>query len=98
MKTNLYFRKINHDYYMNKKDIIDTEKFYGAKKGDEITVFEARKVKRPMFRYCVHNGVIEVGICGRDCEIYEPRNGKSGCCKFLGKLYEPGDKVTIIID
>lgn len=36
--------------------------------------------------------------CGKECCDYEPRNGKSGCCKFRGYCYEPGKKFKLSID
>lgn len=29
--------------------------------------------------------------CGKNRDCYEPRNGKSGCCKHRGYCYEPSD-------
>jgi len=36
--------------------------------------------------------------CGKECCDYEPRNGKSGCCKFRGFCYEPGKSFKLSID
>lgn len=36
--------------------------------------------------------------CGKSCSDYEPRNGKSGCCKYRGFCYEPGDEFTLTAD
>ena len=34
--------------------------------------------------------------CGKQCNEYEPRNGKSGCCKnYTTTLYMHGDKITL---
>ena len=33
--------------------------------------------------------------CGRDCEDYEPKNGKSGMCKYKRKCYTWGKEVVI---
>jgi hypothetical protein len=35
----------------------------------------------------------EKGECGKQCEFYEPRNGKSGMCKNQGRFYEPDKKI-----
>lgn len=34
-------------------------------------------------------------LCGKDCEGYEPCNGKSGKCKHKTHCYIQGKKVTI---
>ena len=34
--------------------------------------------------------------CGKFCEDYRPRNGKSGCCKFWGFVYTPTNKKFIL--
>ena len=34
--------------------------------------------------------------CGKQCNDYEPRNGKSGCCRFYTTtLYIHGKKITL---
>jgi hypothetical protein len=40
------------------------------------------------------------GGCGKVCKYYNPKNGKSGCCKHYSlKFYEPTDKsITITKD
>ena len=36
--------------------------------------------------------------CGKQCEDYDPKNGKSGCCKHhTSWLYIHGDEVTLKI-
>jgi len=35
----------------------------------------------------------EKGQCGKSCDAYSPRNGKSGACKFVGYVYSETDKV-----
>ena len=63
----------------------------------EITVFEAKKIKVNDFFYCKINGMgyRDDMTCGSKwCVDYVPRNGKSGCCKNTGNLYEKGKHVT----
>mgnify|MGYP000968237924 FL=1 len=63
---------------------------------DELEVYSANPIKDDSLFYCKEfESCGEKGECGKDCEGYEPRNGKSGCCKHLGQLYEHGDKVII---
>lgn len=40
----------------------------------------------------------EDGYCGKQCEKYEPKNGKSGMCKYRSNtFYNHGEKVTFTI-
>lgn len=34
--------------------------------------------------------------CGKSCESYQPRNGKSGICKHWGFTYEPTKNEVIL--
>ena len=37
------------------------------------------------------------GICGKECYMYNPRNGKSGCCKhYTNNIFERTDKKITI--
>ena len=62
---------------------------------EEMKVFEAKaEIGSDMF-YCKE--VMEVGDksaggCGKMCEHYKPRNGKSGRCKHSGHVYEQTEK------
>jgi hypothetical protein len=38
------------------------------------------------------------GGCGKSCEYYEPRNGRSGCCKSHSHVYCHGEATTIKIE
>jgi hypothetical protein len=42
----------------------------------------------------------EVGLkgesCGRQCDSYEPRNGKNGRCRHSAHCYEPTTEVVVI--
>jgi hypothetical protein len=37
------------------------------------------------------------GICGKECYMYNPRNGKSGCCIHYSKLLfkKTDEKITL---
>ena len=64
----------------------------------ELTVHESVKTKIKGYMYCQLHGMGESGSCGvKWCRDYNPRNGKSGCCKHLGSLYEEGKEITIKI-
>lgn len=67
----------------------------------ERTVFKAIKSNQTDYFYC--NAIGEVGSkppdgepCGIGCSFYEPRNGKSGCCKSFRKLYTASDKSKLL--
>lgn len=58
------------------------------------TLFESIPAKVEGFFYCKWSEEVgKEGYCGRMCEGYDPRNGKSGICKHKGGLYEPGKAV-----
>lgn len=47
--------------------------------------------------YCKHFQVCgERGDCGKSCEAYTPRNGKSGVCKHFAFTYEISTKEYLI--
>ena len=63
----------------------------------ELTVSRAVKIKVNDFFNCKINGIAEKDsmTCGKKwCSMYSPKNGKSGCCKYIGSLYETGESVT----
>lgn len=91
-----YFETEDSDECFNKKHFVDQLKESGEK---QITVFEAVPDNiNTEWMYC--RAVGEVGLkteCGRYCEDYSPRNGKSGICKHQGKLHLAGEEVIIKI-
>lgn len=88
-----FFNKDDETCYQ-KESIIDLMKMDGL---TEATVIEAKRVKHDGYFYCRENGVVgETGECGRICNDYKPRNGKSGICKHYGNLYEATDKTYYI--
>lgn len=98
-KSRNYFRSMDSMYCYPLDTIIYNAKTWERLKvGDKIEVYEAVKIKVPQFLWCLKHGMSERGMCGKQCQDYKPRNGKSGCCKFVGNMYEHGAKVTIIID
>ena len=63
----------------------------------ELTVFKAQRITVNDFFLCKINGVAEKDnmTCGvKWCSMYSPKNGKSGCCKHVGSLYDKGEAVT----
>jgi len=64
----------------------------------EMTVIEAIPMKssETEYIYCEEVGDCgDKGECGRACDYYVPRNGKSGMCKYQGRLNEFGEKVVL---
>lgn len=43
------------------------------------------------------DALIEPVECGKQCERYNPINGKSGKCRYKVGCYEHGEKVTVKI-
>ena len=63
----------------------------------ELIAFRARRITVNDFFLCKINGVAEKDnmTCGKKwCSMYSPKNGKSGCCKHVGSLYDKGEAVT----
>ena len=49
----------------------------------EVTLYEAIPEKMDGFFFCQHYSEVgEAGNCGKKCEGYKPRNGKSGRCRY----------------
>ncbi len=90
-----YFREYDEDCYS-----IESHIAYMRENGIEtMTVFEAAIERDSGYFYCKHFFEVgEKGNCGRICEAYAPRNGKSGICKHTGHVYEiTGKSKTITL-
>ena len=92
MKKKLYFEsedsELCHtiDYFIDKSDPDQ----------NEITVYVAEPTTIDGYFWCKAVGEVgENGGCGKSCNDYEPKNGKSGMCRFKGKFYTHGQKTTI---
>ena len=49
--------------------------------------------------YCTEfDEVGESGHCGKECDKYKPRNGKSGICVNHRRCYEPTDVLLTIVN
>lgn len=65
-------------------------------KTKELEAYEAERDINSDMMYCQEYGVTgEKGQCGKDCEHYIPRNGKSGNCKHNRHTYSIGNKIAI---
>ena len=69
------------DYFIEQLDDVNPE----------ITVYPAKILIGEDVYYCKEFGEVgEVGDgCGKDCNKYEPRNGKNGRCRYSNNCYEP---------
>lgn len=65
---------------------------------ETLDVYEAKVEYGTGYFFCKHfDEVDEVGrSCGKICDAYRPRNGKSGICTHHGNIYERTDiKITL---
>jgi hypothetical protein len=102
MKTKYYFESnefqedeicYSLDYFINRM------KSEGIK---NMNLCKAIPERRSDVAWCKHEGFLiedSEETCGKQCRVYSPRNGKSGCCKYYTKtLYVHGDRVVLNID
>jgi len=68
----------------------------------ELRVNEAKRMVGSEFYFC--KAILEHGerngnySCGKLCSLYNPRNGKSGCCKHRSFCYESGKEYLLTIN
>lgn len=94
-KEKLYFsNEIDEEMAYTKSFLIEEMKERGL---SEINISEAIRELGTDYFFC--KAVGEVGMrgeayepCGKECKLYEPRNGKSGCCKHRGFCYVPSEE------
>lgn len=95
MSKQYYFYEDDAEECYQRKHIIDMMREDGI---TEKEVFKAITEKVEGYFWCRESSDIgESGQCGKICEAYTPKNGKTGMCKYQGKLYAPGEEVTIKI-
>ena len=90
-----YFENEDAEGCFTKEHFIDEMKHNGL---TEMEVMEAVPQKSNETEYMWCNAIGEVGEkgnCGKMCENYLPRNGKSGICANQGRLFKAGEKVTL---
>jgi hypothetical protein len=61
----------------------------------EMDLFLAKRETNTPYFFCKHFGEVgekSEGTCGKLCEGYESRNGKSGVCQHYGYTYEQTDR------
>ncbi len=92
-------------YYFGSKDdeiCYDIEHFQAnmvVDKVDTIEVFKAIPERISGVFWCKvfqEWGERNDYTCGKHCKEYDPRNGRSGCCKHYSNIsYEAGEKVIL---
>jgi hypothetical protein len=99
-KQKFYFSSFDEERAYTLDSIINEMNYAGL---TEQKVFLAIKNTDKDFFYC--KAFQEVFIkppegepCGKECPDYEPRNGKSGCCKSRADCYEHGPEFKLSID
>lgn len=91
MKTKSYFRTEDDERCYPLDYHLTDAKDEGL---TEIELFESIPIRVDGMFWCkAVDEYGEDGICGRQCEQYEPKNGKSGMCRHKGHFYEHGNKV-----
>ena len=96
MKTKLYFGLDDDEFCYPKQHFLEEMDI------DDLTGLEVYEAEREgmsnffwckEYSFCAERGMAD---CGRECNEYEPRNGKSGCCKHhTNQVYGYGKKVII---
>lgn len=91
----LYFREGDDEVAYDLETHYDYMRSEGIK---ELKVYRAKaEIGTGMF-WCQEYQ--EIGdtkeSCGKQCEAYKPRNGKSGICKHYGYPYEKTDEVKTL--
>jgi len=93
----LYFEGENEEHCYSLDAVKAHMEIYGW---EEMELYEAKRQEADGFFYCRYYfniGERDNGECGKHCDGYTPRNGKSGCCTHYSlKLYEPGKKVVLV--
>jgi hypothetical protein len=89
--TKYYFRTPDDDLCYKLSYHLSYAKEEGLK---EIELYEAIKEDVPGYFFCRDvDAPAEDGDCGKKCDGYTPKNGKSGMCRHrMNKFYAIGEK------
>lgn len=100
MKKGIYFSELDEERAYSLNWILEDMKEQGL---TELKVYTAVREIGTEYFYCF--AINDIGIkppegepCGNNCENYEPRNGKNGCCKNRGYCYTPDKEFILTID
>lgn len=97
-KQKFYFSHFSEDYAHLVEYLIEEMR---ERNIEEIEVAEAERELNSEYFNCKAMGEVcekSEGGCGKVCESYAPRNGKSGCCKYRGFIHVPGKEFKLTID
>lgn len=96
MKNQFYFKSEDSEICYNESQFQEQMRLDNVK---EMEVYKAESFKNSGSFWCKSDcfcGDDSSDYCGKQCESYAPRNGKSGCCKYYtATLYIPGEKVVL---
>lgn len=88
-----FFRRVDDELCFTKDYFIREMEYEDIK---ELEVYKAKPHRDSDYFFCrAVDEMGERGECGKQCDDYDPRNGKSGICKHMGHLYEVGEKTII---
>lgn len=99
-KQRLYFSDLNKEFAYPLDCIISEMK---DRKVMEVIVYLAKREIRANYFFCKAVGEVCIkdytfSSCGKECDLYEPRNGKNGCCKSWGYCYSPDKEFILSIN
>jgi len=92
-KQKLYFLGKDDEMCFTLQYHLDNAKSYGL---TEVELFEAIPDKSKEYFWCKSFDEVtmsEDNMCGKHCDDYAPRNGKSGICKFKSHCHTWGEKI-----
>jgi hypothetical protein len=89
-----YFESELHEFCSPLSYFLDKAKVNGDA---TIELFKAVPCRIPCVQWCkVYETIVEPENCGKICDLYSPKNGKSGMCKHKSLIiFEHGKKVKI---
>ena len=93
----LYFHELDDECCYHLDSILDYMK---ENEISELKIFEAKRETGSDYFYCKYYDCAaeKNGECGKMCDGYQPRNGKSGICRHTGYCYEQTDKWKMLIN
>lgn len=93
MSKKFYFRTLDDEVCYHLENHMDDAKDEGLA---YIELYQAQRENVNGMFYCTAvNECTEEGMCGKICDDYSPKNGKSGICRHKAKFYTAGKKVRL---
>jgi len=96
-RTKLYFSDIEEDMAYTVEYLICEMK---ERNISELNVFIAEREIGVDHFFCkaIGKSGLKGEGCGKECDMYWPRNGKNGCCRHWGFCYIPGREFVLSIN